>query len=318
MMYEVYKIQPEYYTRISKISHIIEFNWGDDIDRIFLNFSFSTSENIEVGTWIELFNKNDYKTVFRGLITTKTQNNEQTYSYSGFDLGFFVEKNKITKQYKEPTKINDAIEQALKEVEIPCKNLPDFKETVKKPYKTTPVSEILKDLLKRTNRFDYYYSCKKGYVELLQHTENDNLSGYIANIYSLKSTNTIHSFEIKSSIEGMKNKIAVLIDEKLDKEYIKEDSENTKKFGILQEAIEPSNNDNNYQKLAETKLNELNKITNEFSMSVLADSNMRMGIIIPIKKETINIDDKYLIKSSEHSINGTKEIVNVKLEKYIG
>ena len=73
---------------------------------------------------------------------------------------------------------------------------------------------------------------------------------------------------------------------------------------------------NNYSKLAESKLAELNKLTTTLSLTMLGDYRMRKGVIMPINNVLFNIQGDFLIKSSRHSISDTKEFVTVNLEKY--
>jgi len=40
------------------------------------------------------------------------------------------------------------------------------------------------------------------------------------------------------------------------------------------------------------------------------------GVVMPIEKDVLNLNDKYLIKSSNHAILGTKETVSIKIEKF--
>ena len=321
MSYEIYTIKPGEYERIAKINHVIQINWDDDIDRIYLTFSFTTSTKLEVGTWIELYHKYDQKTAFRGIITKTSQKDEFTYTYSGYDVGFYVEKNIATIQYKKETNIIDAILQVCSDVSIPCGEFSSVNYTVKKLYKKQAVSSILKELLEiaftKGQRRNIYFDCKNGKLNLYGYTENENLKGYVANIYSLKSTNIIHDFNITSSIEDMKNRIKIE-NSKLTKEYVTAPNDNITKFGVLQETIEATEKDKNYQELANKKLDALNRVKNTLSLTVLGDYNMKMGVIIPIKKDKIELNNQYLIKTSNHSIAGTKENVVINLEKYIG
>ena len=325
--YEIYIIDKNFEKK-QKIKDVVNINWGDDLDNIFTAFDFTTSEVLKAGEWIEIFEKDENKTVLRGIITKTSQSQKALYTYSGYDTGFYCEKNKITIQYKTNTKISEGIKQALKEVEIPCKNIPDIIYTVKKIYKNTLVTDILKELLQfavdKGLQNNLFYDCKQGYVSLNKYSENDNLKGVIANIYTIKSTDTIHGFNITSSIENMKNRVQVITSEsdkgnitKVKKEYTTQNNDNVEKYGVLQETIEPQKDEKNYKKLAELKLKELNKIEEKTSLTILANYKAKKGVIIPIKNDYLKLNDKYLIKSSKHAIEGTKEIVTIEIEKYV-
>ena len=59
MSYEIYIIENPLYERKEKIKRVENINWSDDLDNIFTSFDFTTSEVLSVGTWIELFEKED-------------------------------------------------------------------------------------------------------------------------------------------------------------------------------------------------------------------------------------------------------------------
>ena len=49
---------------------------------------------------------------------------------------------------------------------------------------------------------------------------------------------------------------------------------------------------------------------------MIADYHMRKGVITTINNELLNLEGSYKIISSDHSIEGTKERVNVTVKKY--
>jgi len=44
--------------------------------------------------------------------------------------------------------------------------------------------------------------------------------------------------------------------------------------------------------------------------------NYAKGVVMPIEKDVLKLNDKYFIKSSNHAIQGTKETVSIKIEKF--
>lgn len=79
-----------------------------------------------------------------------------------------------------------------------------------------------------------------------------------------------------------------------------------------------ANSDEEYIKIANSKLEELNKITDTVSLTLLADYQMHRGVIIPLKRDDLELNDRYLIKTSDHIISDSKETVTIKIEKYTG
>lgn len=326
MSYEIYIVKPVSYERTEKINNVVDISWNDNIDDVFISFSFTTDSVLEAGSRIELFEKDDKQSVFYGVITTTSRTSKEFYTYSGFDLGFYLEKNKITKQFKGNT-ISNAIKSVCSECKIQCDEIPEISNIIVKIYKNEQISKILKELLETAEdkglKKKYYYDCMNGYVNLKAFTENDNLCAIIANLYKIKSTDSIYGFDIKSSIEEMKNKVQIVTPVTKNKQtgvtvnYTTPDNENTKKYGILQETIEvDSDKKVDYEKTANKKLSELNRITSTITLNVLGNYQMKRGVIIPIRNNILELNDKYLIKASRHNISGTREQVSVSVELY--
>ncbi len=325
MSYEIYIVNKDTFERIEKIQHIENINWTDDIDNVFISFTFSCTKAYLVGNWIELYEKDDKKTIFYGIITRQPRNRAEIYTYSGFDKGFYLEKNKITIQYRN-SNISNAIKEACKEINVECGTIPKIDYTVKKIYKNNTVTDVLKDLLKIAKekglKGNLYFDCKNGKLNLYEYALNDSLKGYVANIYRLNTFDTVNSFDITYSIENMKNKIKVISSVTKNKQttinerYTTPENENTKKYGILQEIIElDADEKQSSETIAKKTLSELNIVEQEISLDVIGDYNVRKGTITPIKKERLNIDDYFLIKSSNHNIVGTKETVSINVIK---
>lgn len=327
MSYEIYKVKKDTFERNSKINQIDNINWADDVENVFISFDFETSEVLDVGQWIELYEKDDDKTVFYGLITKSERTRKEIYKYSGYDTGFYLEKNKITIQYRKSSTISTAIVDACKRIGIECGQIPSINISYTNLFKNETVSNILQKLLETAKdkglKNHYYFDCKNGELNLYEYKMNDSLKGYVANIYKLNSFDTINSFNITSSMEEMKNKILVISSVTKNKQttvnerYTTPNNENTEKFGILQDIVEvDADKQVNYKQVAEDTLKEKNKITETLSLTVIGDYNMRKGTVTSIKNEKLGIDDYYVILNSSHSISGTKETVSVCVEKY--
>ncbi len=132
---------------------------------------------------------------------------------------------------------------------------------------------------------------------------------------------------LRTSIENMKTRVQIF--KKVDNKNVKpprcyttpyeENKTNIDKYGILNHIEEvEAKTDEEYIKIANRKLEELNKITDTLSLTLLGDYQMHRGVIIPLKREDLNLNDKYLIKSSDHTISDSKETVTIKIEKFTG
>ena len=300
---------------------------------MFLSFDFTTSEKLELPTFIELYSEFDKKSIFKGIVTKIYQNTKEYYQYLGYDWGFYLEKNSTIRQFKNAT-ISEAICQLCKEYQLNVRLMPDIKYTINKTYIRESLSDILFDLYK--NAVDkgfkdtFYFDCTDGHVNLTQYRTNNNLKGYIANIFSIDSINNIESFAITRDAEDLKNRVVVYCPvppnkkkgtqtqkTSYSKKYVLPNNKSIEKYGLLSYAEEVDDDKKvNYANIAEKKLNELLKVQDSISLNMIADYHMRKGVITTINNELLNLEGNYKIISSDHSIEGTKERVNVTVKKY--
>ena len=330
MSYDIYKIHfdGEEYVHDDKISKVLEINWQDDIEKVFIPFDFSTTEELEVGQWIELYEKDENIAVFRGVITNYSKQQEEIYTYSGYDIGFYLEKNKDVTQFRGQ-KISQAIKDICTRFELPiAQTFYSIDTTVRKIYNNVQLSEIVLDLLQLAKDKDvkfknYCIDCRMGFINILRYTENNNLHAYLANLYSAKSLDLITGYDINHSIEDLKTKVVVVNTvkdsekEKMPERKAAPNEDAIKKYGILQEVIELDRDKKvNYEEVAQKKLDELCKVKETISLTFMSDHHAHKGVIISIDNEELHLNDKYLIKTSKHKITQSKEEVVVNIQKY--
>ena len=70
------------------------------------------------------------------------------------------------------------------------------------------------------------------------------------------------------------------------------------------------------QKLAEDKLYELNRITEERSLELLGDYRISKGKLIDFTNTDYGLSGVYLVTSATHEIDRQKELVKVSISKY--
>ena len=76
-----------------------------------------------------------------------------------------------------------------------------------------------------------------------------------------------------------------------------------------------TNKNNNLKQLAQDKLNELNKINEERSLSLLGDYRISKGKLIDFTNTYYGLSGVYLVTSASHTIDNQKELVKVSIQK---
>lgn len=237
----------------------------------------------------------------------------------GFDVGFYLNQNKVIKQFKNAN-IGKAIESLCLEYNISV-SLPPFKNIVNKIYKDVTFADVIKELLKlekdKEGKKDLYIDCKNGKLNINQYAMEQDLTALIGNNLMVASDRTYSNCSVKKSIKDLKNRVIYTDNnEKSIKSIESFDNENILTYGLLT-AVETvdTNKNNNLKKLANDKLNELNKIKEEISKRLIADHRVSKGKLIDFTNTDYGLSGIYLVKSANHELTATAELVDVSLEK---
>lgn len=300
--------------------HITNLEWADDLESVANTINFTSDDQFNIGSTFTLMDNNIE--VMSGIISDYTQNEPDRFSYAGYDFGFYLNKNSIIKQFNG-VKISDAFKQLCKDFNIPVGTIPEMTTTIKKIYKNVVLADVFKeflDLIESKAGVDYFYfTCIDGKFNIKKYELIENLQGYVGDVFSISSIDTIQSPSVSVTMEDLKNRVIVTdnASDKITKRVTLSDANSISKYGLLQH-IEEVDTDNkiNFNQIAKNKLAELNKLKITVDLSMLGDYRMRKGVVMPVNNERLQIDGDFLIKSSRHSISDNKEIVTVNLERY--
>lgn len=140
-----------------------------------------------------------------------------------------------------------------------------------------------------------------------------------ANALLLDSFTTHNNISVKHSIQNLKNRVIVTdnANDKIARYYPRQEDESVATYGMLThvEKIDTDKN-NNVKKIAEEKLAEQNRVTEEISLNILADHRAGKGVIIPVNIEEYGLSGMYLITSANHKIYQNREEITVNLKHY--
>lgn len=305
------------------------FKWEDSIKKIAISFSFECLAEFEVGAQVEFKKENEL--IFVGIITDVERNKNGIFEHSGFDHGFYFDQNFVVKQFNG-IQIDKAIGELCEEFRIETGKIKKTNATVDKFFKGETITQVFSYfhnllLIKSKDEKDedkkstesFYFDCSNKKLNLKTYTYNEDITGELASVFTTKSTNTINNPIITKSIQNLKNHI-IMVDGstyKIVTTKPAKDDNSIAKYGMLQKVlIMDTNEGNDFDKIANWRLKELNATTTTVTLSMLGDYRMRKGVIIPIENETLNLKGNYLIISSEHVIDDTKEMVKILSEKY--
>lgn len=321
-----------YLNNVEITDDIINFSYSENLEDVASSFSFNAlkdygltsidSDGNERINTIKIFDNQQKAPFYVGVVTDYEHTTDvNVYSYSGYDVGFYLNKNEVLKQFKNAN-IGKAIESLCTEFNISA-TMPEFKATVSKIYKDVVLADILKELLElerlKVSSNDLYIDYKNGKLNITRYQIEQNLTALIGSGFLVGSDSTYSNCSVKKSIQELKNRVIYSDNnEKSLKRIIADDTNSIATYGLLT-AVETvdTNKQNNLKQLAKTKLTELNKIKTEISKTLIADYRVSKGKLIDFTNTDYGLTGIYLVKSASHEITAQKETVSVSIEKYL-
>lgn len=292
----------------AEVENTGNLSWGDDIDTIASEFSFSSTQNIEVGAKTVIINEQTGKEVLRGLITDKSLDKNKLYQYSGFDYGFFLNKNEVIIQFNN-VKIDMAIKQLCAKVNIPCGNICSINAYVTKIFKDNVVSDIIIELLEMARKktgAKYVFSCQCGKLEIVDTMVECESVIKLTDGQQINIVDSVGDISYSESIQELKNSVQIVDSDETSVFVVASarDNESISKYGLLGQ-VETVDKDDKTSKsvIASNILKDANKVTTTVSVEMLGTDDIKKGSILDFNYPDFNIVGKHYAKTTKHTIS---------------
>nr|DAI29456.1 MAG TPA: 43 kDa tail protein [Caudoviricetes sp.] len=313
------------------ISDIIgNLTWRDTVDTLGVEVDFELPINrydkkfeflydITLGDPIQILNAKG-EVLVQAIIVSETPNGKIT-SFTAYDMAWYLNKSTVIKQFKKMIG-NDCVKSLCKEIGIDVE-VSGLDTKIDKIYKDKAVSEVIKDIIEQCSQFN----SKKFFIEfdknklIVSPYKKIKVFGTfeIQKDKFININENIGGVSLSKSIVDMKNSVLVITENKGAVRTIGEeqDSKSIEKYGKLQEVVTLDEKEFSKANLvAKNELKKLNKITEDFSIDVLGDDNVKSGRVIDIDLPLFNLKGEYLIKESNHTISNHIHKISLKLEVY--
>ena len=298
------------------IEHIAgDVSWSSDSDTLGQSLSFSMPFDIDgrllPAPFIKAGNKVSLSynstIVFFGIVVEESMSDRGPRKYTCFDLAFYLNKSTITIQFNN-IPANQAINELCKKFNIKC-SVAGIPVKIKKIYKSTVVSEVLKDILTIAEE----QSGTKYRFEM----QGDTLVIFAWKDMHIKANvEWISSPSRKLSIAEMKNRVEVVAsDEKKTKVLaMAEDSSSISQYGLLQESHSIDEKEEGKAKtVAANLLKELNRVQEEGSVSLIGNYEARAGRLITLSERITGLSGDYYIKNASHTLSNGIHLMSLSL-----
>ena len=294
--------------------------WSDDVETIASEISFTSTQKVDVGAKIVIINAQTGKEVLRGILTDKSFDKSKLYQYSGFDYGFYLNKNEIIIQFNK-VKIDTAIKQLCAKVGVPCGNICAINAYVTKIFKDNTVSDIILELLEMARKktgAKYIFSCQCGKLEIVDTMAECESVIELTNGQELNIADSLGNISYSESIQELKNSIQI-VDNNEKSIFVvasARDNESISKYGLLGR-VESVDKDDKTSKsvIANNLLKDLNKITTSVQVEMLGTDDLKKGSVLNFNYPEFNLNGNYYAKTTKHAISNNIHRVSAEFIK---
>lgn len=298
-----------------RIDDIGSLSWTDDIETYTTIVKFTSQLEFNVGRQFVLNNGNNQ--LLRCMITDVDFDRDLIYQYTAYDFGFYLGKNEVTIQLQGA--IENAIRRLLASVNIPIGTIMGVRGTVNNFYRKQTIQAVLSDLLTLATGqtgINYTVDCRNGVVNIGPYFLLDNILGDLSNNIQINSADNLGNVKVVTSMQEMRNRILVYTGNERNSQLqtLQQDNENINRFGILQEIIEPGENERNFNVIAQNRLRERNRIRTSLNVELLGDDRIRKGALLPIRDARVGINGIFVVRSSDHKVDNGVHTVDCNLE----
>lgn len=292
--------------------------WGDSLDSLGTDFSFTCRKGPYAGDHIVLFyGKTE---IFRGIILDVGFSDGQTREIKGRDFAFYLDKNETAIQFKKIS-AKQAIEKLCDRYEVPIGSIAKMNTSIKKVYKGETAYDIIMDILSQVEEETgdkHRVEMRKGKLYVVK-----NSSIKVEPYYINEAGKKVISAEVcgisgTRSIEEMKNKIVVAGsgEDSLQIKATVKDSKSIKKYGLLTKVETQDNlNESKARNIGKNKLKALNRIETNFTAKMQGGVNTQSGRLIYFNRPEVGVKGWYLIRSCRHQITNGKHTLTCEMEK---
>ena len=302
------------------VSDIIgNLTWRDTVDTLGVEVDFELPINrydkkfeflydITLGDPIQILNAKG-EVLVQAIIVSETPNGKIT-SFTAYDMAWYLNKSTVIKQFK-------------KMIGNDCVEVTGLDTKIDKIYKDKAVSEVIKDIIEQCSQFNskkFFIEFNNGTLKVMPYQKIKVFGTFeIQKDKFININENIGGVSLSKSIVDMKNSVLVITENKGAVRTIGEeqDSKSIEKYGKLQEVVTLDEKEFSKANLvAKNELKKLNRITEDFSIDVLGDDNVKSGRVIDIDLPLFNLKGEYLIKESNHTISNHIHKISLKLEVY--
>lgn len=321
MAHELWLIKGSTMTNITPL--IGSIGWRSNMDELgdelsfnvaFTDVNFFPKNHCSVGDMVVLMNKG--KEITRGIIVDEQKSGRSPVEYTAFDFAFYLNKSESTYQFTKMA-ADQCIKKILSNFGIPIGTIISIPVPITKIFPGKKPSDIIKEILEIAEQklgIKYLMEMRQG--KLFIERQRDliinstfELGGrlYFLNEAIMNPSRSISISDMVNSIQVVGNNDKIVLNQ--------DDEAMIKKYGKVQKVITLDQEEKKSAKeVATNELKQLSKLTEEISIDLLGDDNVRAGRLFKVVEPITGINGTYLIKDVDHSIENGIHKMSLNLE----
>ncbi|MEK5070792.1 XkdQ/YqbQ family protein [Sporosarcina sp. FSL K6-1508] len=321
MAHELWLIKGSTMTNITPL--VGSIGWRGNMDELgdelsfnvaFSDVEFFPKNPCDIGDMVML--KNEGKEITRGIIVDEQKSGRSPVDYTSFDFAFYLNKSESTYQFSKMA-ADQCIRKILGDFGIAIGNIVSIPVPITKIFPGKKPSDIIKEILEIAEQklgIKYLMEMRQGKFFIEKQKDLIITAKFTLGDKSYNATDAIMNPSRSRSISDMVNSIQVVGNN--DKIVLnKDDDVMIKKYGKIQKVITLDQEEKKSAKeVAENELKLLSKLTEEISIDLIGDDNVRAGRLFKVVEPITGIDGTYLIKDVDHSIENGIHKMSLNLE----
>ncbi|CAM3442324.1 hypothetical protein [Marinicrinis lubricantis] len=289
-----------------------------EFDMAYSDAKFFPTNPCELGDLVIL--TKDAEEVFRGIVIDEDRNGRDAIQYSAYDVSWYLGQSKSVYQFNRVTATH-AISKILDDFGIPIGSIITMPTLIDEIYiQETPDTIIQKiiDSVEQKEGYKINGEMRGGklYLEKRRDLLIQGRFQLAANFGGRSVTDVIGSPARKRTIEDMRNRIRLIVDDEETEYEITAQAENgalIEQYGLLEETIKIDAEDAaKSRQVAKILLQRLGKVHETVSVKLMGDVRFKAGYLFDLSEPITGLHGRFMIVTAKHSVS--KQIHTMDLE----
>ncbi|NBI30902.1 XkdQ/YqbQ family protein [Chengkuizengella marina] len=272
----------------------------------------------DVGDMVILI-KNDSE-IFRGILIDESKSGRGAVTYRASDFSWYLGQSKSVYQFNQ-TSATQAITTILNDFGISIGSILTMPTIIDKIYIQESPGKVIQDIIDKVEKHEGYAingEMREG--NLFLEKRNDLLiegQFQLTEDLSFNVTDVIGDPQRKRSIEEMRNRIKIIVDDEETGYEITAEAEDTgliERYGLIEETIKIDAEDAaKSRQVVKNLLKQLGRVHETVSIKLMGDIRFKSGRLFDVVEPVTGINNRFMIVSVKHQVSNQIHTMELEL-----